>query len=91
MYLAHSQTIPQLPQHRTRIQVHHPHDVNSYVGLMLFVSCYVGREHGSFIGSCFMTIVFIIRFSRPVIFSSLSCFDSLAFDVLNPPPAHLRP
>lgn len=52
---------------------------------MLFVSCYVSREHGSFIGSYFMTIIFVVCFSRPMIFNSLSCFDSLAFDASNPP------
>lgn len=32
-----------------------------------------------------MTIIFVVCFSRPMIFNSLSSFDSLAFDTLNPP------
>lgn len=54
------------------------------MGLTLFVSCYVDREYSSFIGSRFVTITFIICFPRPMIFNSLSCFETLAFDVLNP-------
>lgn len=52
---------------------------------MLVVSCYIDREYGSFIGSCFKTVISVICFSSPVISSGLSCFDSLAFDILNLP------
>lgn len=59
LYWTHSQTVPWLAQLRTRIQAHHPHDVNSRTSFMLFVSCYVDR-YGSFIGSYFMTIYYLL-------------------------------
>lgn len=55
------------------------------MGLMLFVSCFVDIEYGSFIGPCFMTIIFVICSLTSIVFNGLSCFGSLAFDVLNPP------
>lgn len=55
------------------------------MSLVLFVSCFVDLEYGSLIGSCFMTILFLICSLISMVFNGLSCFGSLAFDVLNPP------
>lgn len=49
------------------------------------LSCFVDREYDSLIGSCFMTILIVICSLTSMVFNGLSCFGSLAFDILNPP------